>query len=143
MGSADVEFAFEPGAARVLPAEELPGGSGCADEGVFPGDEDGSLTPDGFGALLDCGVCSAPEGGGLFAAGAGEVAPFADGFVDDAPDVSCSGDAGAGVAGEEGLDIPSTADGLGLDAVGFKEAAGAGSCACAGKSTEFTTEGSS
>jgi hypothetical protein len=141
--SPEDEFAFEAGAAGVLPVEELPWGSGCADEGAFPGVEYGLLEPDGVGALLDCGVGFVPGGGGLSAAGVGEVAPLAGGLVAGAPDVSCPEGVGAAVAGDGGLDCPSTADGLGLGDAGFKEGAGAGGCACTGKTTEFTTEGSS
>jgi len=139
----------------VLLVEVVPSGSGCAEEGVFPCGEDGSLNPDGAASLLVCGVCSglggageaAGGGSGLLAAGAGEVSPVFEGLAAGVTTVPCPTGAGAAVAADVGLEFVWSADGFEPGAADFNGAAGAAlakdGCACAGNSTEFTTEGSS
>jgi hypothetical protein len=155
LGSSEDEFGFELGAAGVLLVEEVPCGSGCAEDGVFPCGEDGSPDPDGTVSVPDCGVCSVLGGAGeaaggsagLLSAGADEVSPVVEGLVDGVTTGPCPTGAGPAAAAGEGLGCAWGVDGLELGAAGFKEADGAAlaedSCACAGNSTEFTTEGSS
>jgi hypothetical protein len=136
--------------------EEAPFIAGCAEAGDFscdaagPGDsgEVAVLAPDCDGWFVTGGaVGETVEGLACMVAGASDVPPVVAGFCSDAETAPCPAVVDPAVAADEGVDCATVAGGLEVCSAGFEDAAGAelgeGGNSSEGKTTEFTTEGSS